>query len=215
MDKRIYKYMLYYTEWAVGIVIIGSIVFPLYMWVLNGLGKESLMQIINDTHFYTLFFGIIVALMVGVTFIPLIMQLLIACGSTRKEVLKGIVFFSFFYPLQVTLIHIVLTLITRGGYNAGMNGYELTVFAVMSVAVMLFLLDGVLINKVGRVAYILSIIFISVLGGVVGFISANGFDSVVGIAAKTVIMICSISVIIYAIALLFLRAVLKKYEVKS
>ena len=45
-----------------------------------------------------------------------------------------------------------------------MIGYELTVFAVMSVTVMLFLLDGVLINKVGRVAYILSIIFIAVCG---------------------------------------------------
>lgn len=208
---RILKYTLFYNGYMLLIVLGGTLLFPLYMWLLTGFEEKDLSSVMSTMNEYSLFVGLLVAIIAGLTFIPVNTQNLLASGCLRKEAFWGNLIFSVIHPLGVVVIH-SLTFVVENGVSWNIKTEIAVFFALLAVtsAADAF---GVLILAFGRTVYVIAVFLCIFLGAAVGVFTAMEAEWAYFWLDSNII-VYGICILVFAVAMAVVRRKFKTLEVK-
>ena len=197
------------------IILGASLLYGLLMFIQTDSGLDGLLILLP---LYLLLFGALMMMGISIGIYKMAVPLAISFGSTRNEVLLGLQIFRAIPVLLIPTLAAILT--AAGGEDA-----SLPLSAVLPLGIGAFLITsalgaviGVVFTKYGRLATILTVITIMLVGFGAGFLSAfseaGGFFANVTFSGKLPWLVLGVGLILYSISMIPEQRTVWKCNVK-
>ena len=194
-----------------------ALFYALIMWFSTGTDAMPFVMI----PYYLVLGGALFVLIMGITANKCYLPVCVSFGSTRRDAIFGLQIMERLPAMAVILISVVVCMIFRNDVTRGFMALWLPMFCLLICAGSLGGIIGCIGVRFGRIGMILSvIIFImcGMAGGFIGGFTAGGgvfsFGLNIDISKLITIISAILAVVLWAVELILMTRILKKYEVK-
>lgn len=177
---RSLKYAGFRAGRVVGICLLMAVGFVFYFTLLDG-GRFTLENLLPRFPMMMLFIGNLMFLLYGMLDVAIYTNLTLTYGCTRKNAMISSVYMHLLIVLALEAVLAVSCALIPAQWAVVDGGWLCRLaFAQFLIAGGLALVMGVLINRFGKVAYIIAVFFAAVGGGVFGgLVGFNGGTTVI------------------------------------
>ncbi|MBE5889772.1 MAG: hypothetical protein E7282_02260 [Lachnospiraceae bacterium] len=176
--KRVFKYMTNYSQRILlyTLAFIVAMVFYLTL-VSNGFSLSGLEEQINYLPALFIALGALMQMVYTFAYIPILSNMELSMGATRKEVACGMVYAFCLESIELCIIAILLRFAIKDSFFLNEGEYAMAIIGVMFGTAGLGILIALLIEKFGKIAYYIAVAIVALLGGLVGGVSVALMDS--------------------------------------
>lgn len=165
---RSLKYASFRAGRVIGSCLLMAVGFVFYFTLLDG-GRFTLENLLPRFPMMMLFIGNLMVMLYGMLDVATYTNLTLTYGCTRKNAMISSVYMHLLIVLALEAVIAVSCALLPAQWRAVAGGWLcLLALAQFLVAGGLALVTGVLINRFGKVAYIIFVIFAAIGGGVMG-----------------------------------------------
>lgn len=165
---RSLKYASFRAGRVIGISLLMAVGFVFYFTLLDG-GRFTLENLLPRFPMMMLFIGNLMVMLYGMLDVATYTNLTLTYGCTRKNAMISSVYMHLLIVLALEAVIAVSCELLPVQWRTADGGWLcLLALAQFLIAGGLALVTGVLINRFGKVAYIIFVIFAAVGGGVMG-----------------------------------------------
>lgn len=208
------------AERVMGVSVLMAVVFCFYFEFLNG-GRFTLENLVSKLPMTLMLISVLMFGLYGMMDIATYTQVAMSYGCTRKNAVLGVIWMQILEIVEVKLLLTVMAYVIPKDWQLMDIMYQSWIVLALTIfASAVSLPLGVLIRRFGKVAYIVIVLIMTLIGGaiggLVGFMSAeNDWITIFAVGAVPFVMVgLIVSVVLYIICAILFWLLIRKLEVR-